>query len=254
MPLIPAANLSLLWSDLPYLDRFDAAAEAGFGAVEVLSPYGIPAKETQRALLRNGLTLALINAPPPNYTGGQPGFAAIPGGEARFAHDMRRVWRYVDALRPRMVHVMAGETEGAAATETFMANLRYAAAEAPPGVTLMIEPLCPQAKPGYFLNDYAQAAELLVAVDAPNVALQFDSFHAQMIHGDAVAVFEEYRRFIRHVQLGDAPERGAPGSGEVDFDGLFAALRAGYVGFVSGEYAPGVATEQTLEWVAALGE
>ncbi|MEO9630902.1 MAG: hydroxypyruvate isomerase, partial [Sulfitobacter sp.] len=83
MPITPAANLSLLWSELPYLDRFDAAAEAGFGAVEVLFPYDMPAKETQRALLRNGLTLALINAPPPNYTGGQPGFAAIPGGEAR---------------------------------------------------------------------------------------------------------------------------------------------------------------------------
>ena len=138
MPITPAANLSLLWSELPYLDRFDAAAEAGFGAVEVLFPYDMPAKETQRALLRNGLNLALINAPPPNYTGGQPGFAAIPGGEARFAHDMRRVWRYVDALRPKMVHVMAGEAKGAAATETFVANLRNAAAEAPPGVTLMI--------------------------------------------------------------------------------------------------------------------
>lgn len=254
MPITPAANLSLLWSELPYLDRFDAAAEAGFGAVEVLFPYDMPAKETQRALLRNGLSLALINAPPPNYTGGPPGFAALPGGEARFAHDMRRVWRYVEALRPRMVHVMAGEGEGRAAAKAFVANLRHAAAEVPPGVTLMIEPLCPQAKPGYFLNDYAQAAELLAAVDAPNVALQFDSFHAQMIHGDAVAVFEEYRPLIRHVQLGDAPERGAPGSGDVDFDGLFAALRAGYDGFVSGEYIPGAPTERSLGWVTALGE
>ncbi|MFG6566322.1 hydroxypyruvate isomerase family protein [Sulfitobacter sp. 1A13679] len=254
MPITPAANLSLLWSELPYLDRFDAAAEAGFGAVEVLFPYDVPAKETQRALLRNGLSLALINAPPPNYTGGPPGFAALPGGEARFAHDMRRVWRYVEALRPRMVHVMAGEGEGRAAAKAFVANLRHAAAEVPPGVTLMIEPLCAQAKPGYFLNDYAQAAELLAAVDAPNVALQFDSFHAQMIHGDAVAVFEEYRPLIRHVQLGDTPKRGAPGSGDVDFDGLFAALRAGYNGFVSGEYIPGGPTERSLRWVTALGE
>ena len=181
-------------------------------------------------------------------------FRRPPGGEARFAHDMRRVWRYAEALRPRMVHVMAGEGEGPVAAKAFVANLRHAAAEAPPGVTLMIEPFCPQAKPGYFLSDYAQAAELLAAVDAPNVALQFDSFHAQMIHGDAVAVFEEYRPLIRHVQLGDAPERGAPGSGDVDFDGLFAALRAGYDGFVSGEYIPGGPTEQSLGWVTALGE
>ena len=254
MPITPAANLSLLWAELPYLDRFDAAVQAGFGAVEVLFPYDVPAKETQRALLRNGLTLALINAPPPNYTGGQPGFAAIPGGEARFAHDMRRVWRYVEALRPKMVHVMAGEAEGPAAAATFVENLKHAAAEAPQGVTLMIEPLCPQAKPGYFLNDYAQAADLLAAADAPNVALQFDSFHAQMIHGDAVAVFKKYRQSIRHVQLGDTPDRGAPGTGAVDFDALFSALRAGYDGFVSGEYHPGGATEDTLGWVAALGE
>ena len=255
MPMTPAANLSLLWAELPYLDRFDAAAEAGFSAVEVLFPYKMPAKETQRALLRNGLDLVLINAPPPNYTGGAPGFAALPGGEARFAHDMRRVARYVQALRPKLVHVMAGEAEGVAATETFVANLKRAAAEAPEGVTLMIEPLSPQVKPGYFLNDYAQAADLLAAIDAPNVALQFDSFHAQMIHGDAVAVFEEYAPLIRHVQLGDTPARGAPGTGDVDFDSLFAALRErGYDGWVSGEYHPGEPTEETLGWVATLGE
>lgn len=254
MPLTPAANLSLLWPELPYLDRLDAAAEAGFTAVEVLFPYDIPAKETLRALLRNGLDLVLINAPPPNYTGGQPGFAALPGGEARFAHDMRRVYRYVEALRPKLVHVMAGEAQGEAATDTFVANLKRAAAEAPAGVTLMIEPLCPQAKPGYFLNDYAQAADLLGAVDAPNVALQFDSYHAQMIHGDAVAVFDEYAPLIRHVQIGDTPERGAPGTGDVDFDALFAGLRGrGYDGWVSGEYHPGGPTEESLGWVP-LGE
>jgi hydroxypyruvate isomerase len=118
----------------------------------------------------------------------------------------------------------------------------------------MIEPLCSQSKPGYFLNDYAQAADLLAAVDAPNVALQFDSYHAQMIHGDAVAVFDEYAPLIRHVQIGDTPERGAPGTGEVDFDALFTALRGrGYDGWVSGEYHPGGPTEDNLGWVS-LGE
>tara|TARA_R110002049_G_scaffold44333_5_gene130080 strand:- start:130870 stop:131655 length:786 start_codon:yes stop_codon:yes gene_type:complete len=250
MSLKYAANLSLLWPDLPYLDRFDAAAEAGFSAVEILFPYDLPAKETQRALLRNGLELVLINAPPPNYTGGERGFAAVPELAGRFAYDIRRVYRYVDVLKPKMIHVMAGEAVGDAAKAVFVENLKRAADDAPAGLTLMIEPLNPVAMPGYFLNDYALAAEVLAAVDAPNVALQYDSYHAQMIHGDAVAVFDQYRDLIRHVQIGDSPERSAPGTGDVDFAMLFGRLRdSGYDGWISGEYHPGGPTEETLGWM-----
>jgi hydroxypyruvate isomerase len=245
----PAANLSHLWPELPYLDRFDAAAAAGFTAVEVLFPYDIAAKETQRACMRGGLQMVLINAPPPNYTGGARGFAAVAGGEARFAYDMRRAMRYARELRVPMLHVMSGPGEGADAKDVMIGNLKKALKTAHEGLTLMLEPLCPQAQPGYFLNDYKLAAEIIEAVDSPNLKLQFDSYHAQMIHGDAVAVFQNYSDLIAHVQIGDTPDRRAPGTGDVDFEALFGAMRAaGYDGWISGEYTPGGATEATLGW------
>ncbi|APE44922.1 hydroxypyruvate isomerase [Sulfitobacter alexandrii] len=245
-----AANLSLLWPELPFLDRFDAAAQAGFDAVEILFPYDTPAPETQAALGRNGLSLILINAPPPNYTGGARGFAAQPDMVDRFRHDMRRAFRYAGALGVPMIHVMAGEAEGDTARATFIDNLRWAAAEAPSGMTLTIEPLNPVAMPGYFLNDYAVASDILTELALPNVALQYDSYHAQMIHGDAVAVLDAYRDFVVHVQIGDSPDRSAPGSGQVDFAKLFARLEAtGYRGYVSAEYHPGGPTEKTLSWM-----
>ncbi|MGB5865249.1 MAG: TIM barrel protein [Sulfitobacter sp.] len=248
-----AANLSHLWPELPYLDRFEAAAAAGFTGVEVLSPYDIAAKETQRALLRGGLEMVLINAPPPNYTGGVQGFAAVTGNEARFAYDIRRSIRYARELRVQMLHVMAGAAEGATAKATMIANLKLAVKEAYEGLTLTIEPLCEQSFPGYFLNNFALAAEIIAAVDAPNLKLQFDSYHAQMIHGDAVATFEQYRDIIAHVQIGDTPSRGAPGSGEVDFKTLFARMRdGGYTGWVSGEYTPVKSTSATLDWMKLL--
>jgi len=248
-----AANLSHLWPELPYLDRFDAAAAAGFTAVEVLFPYDVPAKDTHRALLRGGLKMILINAPPPNYTGGVRGFAAVAGDEARFAHDIRRAFRYAQELRVPMIHVMSGKARGDAAKAVMIANLQHAVQAAPAGITLTLEPLCEQSLPGYFLNDYALAAQIIAAVGAPNLRLQFDSYHAQMIHGDAVAVFTQYRDIIAHVQIGDSPDRSAPGTGSVDFPGLFTAMRdAGYDGWVSGEYTPGRATEDTLNWIKLL--
>lgn len=251
--LKPAANLSLLWQELPYLDRFDAAAAAGFSAVEILFPYDVAVKNTQRALTRNGLELVLINAPPPNYTGGVRGFAAVPEQEDRFQHDMRRVFRYAEALGVRMVHVMAGESTGEQAKATFVENLKRAAGAAPDGLKLMIEPLNPTAMPGYFLNDYDLARDVLEAVDAPNIALQYDSYHAQMIHGDAIAVYEKFSDLVRHIQVGDTPDRGAPGTGDVDFRGLFARIKASkYAGWISGEYHPVGPTEDTLDWMKQL--
>lgn len=248
-----AANLSHLWPELPYLDRFDAAAKAGFTGVEVLFPYDVAAKETQRALMRGGLNMVLINAPPPNYTGGQRGFSAVEGAEARFTSDMRRAYRYAQELRVPMIHVMTGNAQGEEAKIRVINNLKSATQAAPEGITLTLEPLCPQSQPDYFLNDYELAAEIIAAVDAPNLRLQFDSYHAQMIHGDAVAVFKKYRDLIVHVQVGDAPDRSPPGTGNVDFEALFTAMReAGYAGWVSGEYTPGPSTNETLDWMKLL--
>ena len=251
MSLKFAANLSLLWPELPYLDRFDAAAAAGFRAVEVLFPYDVAVKETVRALQANGLELILLNAPPPSYTGGPRGFAADPALVDRFRHDIVRAFRYAEALGASFLHVMTGPGEGDAAFDTLVSNLDWAASRAPDALTLTIEPLNTIGMPGYFLNDYGLAADVLGALEAPNVALQYDSFHAQVIHGDAVAVFESHLPLIGHIQIGDAPDRTAPGTGTVEFDRLFDRIAAlGYDGWISAEYHPEKPTERGLGWMA----
>ncbi|MEL6450348.1 MAG: TIM barrel protein [Pseudomonadota bacterium] len=245
-----AANLTHLWAELPYLDRFDAAAEAGFKAVEVLFPYDVPAPETQKALRRNGLSMVLLNAPGPNYTGGARGFAATPGGEARFDYDLRRAVRYAQALGAGIIHVMSGDGAGDAARTTLIDNLRRACAAVPEGITLTLEPLNQEAMPGYFMSSFDRAAEVIEAVDAPNLGLQFDSYHAQVITGDALGTFHAMLPLIRHIQIGDAPKRTAPGTGTVDFPALFAAIDAsGYDGWVSAEYTPKGRTETGLGWM-----
>lgn len=245
-----AANISLLFAELPFLDRFDAAAEAGFAAVEILFPYDIPAKDIQRALLSNGLELVLINAPPPNYTGGTPGYGAIPGGEGRFEHDIRRVLRYAGVLKPKMIHVMAGYTKDPVAKDTFIRNLKWAVNEAPQQ-RFTIEPLNARDQPGYFLDDYALACDILDAVGRPNLGLQYDSYHAQVIHGDAARVWEQHKERSVHVQIGAAPDRSEPGKGPVDFPALFKAIDdSGYTGWVSAEYNPTTdRTEDSLHWM-----
>ncbi|WP_291729079.1 TIM barrel protein [Leisingera sp. F5] len=245
-----AANISMLFAELPYLDRFQAAAAAGFEAVEILYPYELAAKETQRALLANGLELLLINAPPPNYTGGMPGYAAVPEGVDRFQRDIRRVLRYAEALKAGKIHVMAGYAKGTAAQQTFVENLQSAADRAPEQ-QFTIEPLNSGDQPGYFLDDYNLAMEVLEAVDRPNVGLQYDAYHAQLIHGDAARVWDIFGRYAVHVQIAAAPGRCEPGTGPVDFQELFAAIEAsGYDGWISAEYTPSTRrTEDSLGWM-----
>ena len=244
-----AANLSLLFQELPYLDRFSAAAEAGFEAVEILFPYELAAKDTRRALLAHGLELVLINAPPPSYAGKERGFAAVPGLEDRFRYDLRRALRYAGELRAGTIHLMAGATDAPEAMETFVANLRHACDEAP-NQRFTIEPLNQKDQPGYALSDFDLGAEIVARVDRPNLGLQYDSYHAQVIHGDALAVWERVRPHVTHVQIGDAPNRTEPGSGEIDFTALFAAIEAsGYDGWISAEYHPTTRrTDSSLGW------
>ena len=245
-----AANLTHLWAELPYLDRFDAAAEAGFQAVEVLFPYDVPAPDTQKALWRNGLQLVLLNAPGPNYTGGARGFAATIDGQARFDYDMRRAVRYAQALGASVIHVMSGDGEGAVARTTLIDNLKRATETLPQGICLTLEPLNPKAMPGYFMSSYDLAADVIEAVGAPNLGLQFDSYHAHEITGDAVGTFNAMSPLIHHIQIGDAPGRTPPGTGQVDFPALFAAIDASdYAGWVSAEYTPSGRTENGLDWM-----
>ena len=173
-----AANLTMLFTELPMLERFAAAADAGFQGVEILFPYDIPARDLSRAAIAAGLEFVLMNTPPPNWAGGPRGFAAEPGREDRFRSDFDRALRFAEALRARHVHIMAGYAEGPDARATFTRNLAWAADRAP-HVSLMIEPLNPMDQPGYFLADFDLAAEIIAQVGAPNLGLQFDSYHAQ---------------------------------------------------------------------------
>ena len=244
-----AANISFLYAEVPFLDRFDLAAEAGFQGVEVLYPYDHHVREIQRALTRNDLRMVLMNTPPPNYTGGDRGFAAMAGRETRFQYDMKRVFRYTTALKSKFLHVMSGDASGDEAKALFISNLKWACAHVPKGLTLTIEPLNSKDRPDYFLNDYDLAVEVIKAVGSPKLGLQYDSYHAQLITGDALATFEKYFPYIAHIQVGDAPNRSAPGTGDIDFKALFAAMKAHkYDGWISGEYNAGLHTDVTLNW------
>ena len=244
-----AANLSFLFKDLPLHDRIHAAARAGFDAVEILFPYDSPVPDITRALSTAGVPLVLINAPPPNYTGGSRGFAAVPGLEGRFATDFRRALRYAQALKCPRIHVMAGAAEGPEARACFVANLRAAAEKAADRI-VMIEPINQTDMPGYFLSDFALAAEIIDEVGAPNVALQFDVYHAQKITGDALAAWDSYGAHARHVQVAGIPDRHEPVKGAFDYPAFFDRLdEEGYDGYVSGEYHPERTTEAGLGWL-----
>jgi len=248
-----AANLNFLFKEWPFLDRFDAAAAAGFTAVEVLFPYDHAAKEITRRLTRNGLRMVLINTPPPNWAGGDRGFAAIPGGEARFRHDFTRALRFAKALGAVHLHVMAGRARGLVAKQTFIRNLQWAAAQAP-RQSLTIEPINPVDMPGYFLDDFDLAAEVIEAVGAPNLGLQFDAYHAQMITGDAARVWAEHGHRTHHIQVAGCPGRHEPGACDVDYPAFFRGLdEIGYKGWVSGEYHPREDTLRGLDWIRGDG-
>lgn len=244
-----AANLSLLFPELPFLDRFAAAAETGFDAVEILFPYESDASAIAERLDESGLPLVLMNAPPPNASGGPRGFAAAPGGEERFDRDLRRALDRAERLGARTIHVMSGPGEGPEARAAFVGNLRRATEEAPEQ-RFAIEPLNRIDNPGYFLSDFDLALEVIDEVNAPNLGLQFDAYHAQIIVGDALAAWNRYGSRAVHVQIGDAPGRVEPGRGEIDFPGFFARLRAsGYDGHVGAEYNPESGRERGLDWM-----
>ena len=244
------ANLTWLFTELPLLERFAAAKEAEFSAVELLSPYDVNAQDIVNLLSRYDLEMALINCPPPNYAGGQPGWAAVPGLEERFKRDFRRSARYARTLNAAHLHVLAGEAEGPEARAVFVENLRWAAAEVPKQ-SLTIEPLNPVDRPGYFLNDFMLASDIIAEVDAQNVRLQFDAYHAAQIHGDVLALWEKMQDITVHVQVAQLPNRTEPDQGVIDYPAFFAALDAsGYEGWVSGEYRPKDVTEAGLGWMA----
>lgn len=244
-----AANLTTLFTELPILDRFAAAARAGFEGAEILFPYDIAVGELSRAAATAGLKMVMINTPPPNWAGGPRGFAAQPGLEDRFRRDFDRALRVAEALRTVHIHVMAGVAEGQDAHRVFVQNLKWAAARAP-HASLTIEPLNPIDAPGYFLADFKLARRVIQQVGAPNLGLQLDAYHAQIITGDVMRAWTEFAPLVRHVQVAGWPGRHEPDNGQINYPAFFAALDAdGYRGWVSAEYNPAKQTEAGLDWL-----
>lgn len=244
-----AANLTYLFTELPMLQRFAAARRAGFDGVEILFPYDIPARDLIAAAQDASLHFVLMNTPPPNWAGGPRGFAAEPGNEARFRHDFERALRYVEALKATHLHVMAGKARGPAALATFLRNLEWACAQAP-DVSLTVEPMNHSDMPGYFLDSFDLAGEIIDEIDQPNLGLQFDAYQAQMIHGDVVDTWERHARNVRHIQIAGYPGRHEPRAGKINYPKFFRAMdMAGFRGWVGAEYTPRTSTEAGLRWL-----
>ncbi len=247
------ANLTFLFTELPLLRRIAAARAAGFEAVEILFPYDEPAAAIAEEARLAGMPIALINTPPPNWTGGDRGFAAVPGGEERFRKDFERVLRFAKVLGPTHIHIMAGRAHGPEARATYVRNLRWAAERAPKQ-SLTIEPINPDDMSGYFLADFPTALDILHEVDAPNLSLQFDAYHAQQIHGDVAEMWEMCAPHTSHIQVAGVPDRNEPIAGEIDYPAFFERLdKGGYKGWVSAEYQPLGNTFDGLNWMVGQG-
>lgn len=245
-----AANLSLLFTEEPFLDRFAAAARAGFRAVEFLFPYAFDPAEIRARCEAAGLGLALFNTPAGDWEAGERGCAAIPGREARFAADLERAIAVAETLRPGAIHIMAGLAEGVAARKTFLANLDRACARAPDQL-FTIEPINARDMPGYHLSRSDDARAVIEAVGAPNLKLQLDLYHCQIMEGDLTRRIEALATVLGHVQVAGVPDRHEPDSGELAFAHLMRVLdRVGYEGWVGCEYHPAGRTEDGLSWLA----
>lgn len=251
-----AANLSFLFTELPFAERFAAAARAGFHGVEYLFPYDLPAPEIAEILHRHGLTQVLFNLPPGDWAAGERGLACLPERRAEFAESVVLARDYARTLGCRTLHCMAGlrpaDADPEELTACYVDNLRLAAdLLAADGIRLLIEPINSRIDmPGYWLDDIDQAVGLLARIGRPNVGLQLDLYHAQIIRGDLARTIETHLPQIGHVQIADNPGRHEPGSGEINYPYLFALLdRLGYRGWVGCEYRPLTTTEAGLGWL-----
>lgn len=256
-----AANLSMLFTDAPFLDRFERAARAGFDAVEFLFPYDFPTAEIQARLKGNGLKLVLHNLPAGDWAAGERGIAILPDRVDEFREGVARAIETATALGVGQLNCLAGKAPlgagDALLRSTLAANLRYAATELRrAGLKLLVEPINTWDIPGFFLSRTAQALALIDevrnAADVDNLFLQYDVYHAQRMEGEIVGTLTRHLPQIAHVQIADNPGRHEPGTGEIAWDFVFAQLDTlGYAGWVGCEYLPGTAGTQGTE--AGLG-
>lgn len=250
-----AANLSMMYNEVPFLERFAAAAADGFEAVEFLFPYEHPPQALAERLQSQGLVQALFNLPPGDWAAGERGMACHPGREAEFARSVQTALPYAQATGCRRLHAMAGlmpqGVSPAQARATYVTNLRAAAQTlAPHGITLLIEPINTRNMPGYFLNYQQQAHDVLAEVGMPNLKVQMDFYHCQVMEGDLARRLQKHRDGVGHVQIAGVPDRHEPNTGEVCYDYLFDQLDAlGYEGWIGCEYIPAGATSAGLGWL-----
>ena len=250
-----SAHLSFLFTELPFLDRFEAAAKAGFRAVEYLSPFEAPKSEIAARLEANGLTQALFNMAQGDASAGERGITAIPGREAEFKRAVAAAIDYATALDCTRLHAMAGLVHHGADRGTFVANLRIATQMcAPHGIDVLIEPINTRDIPGYFLNRTEDARAIIHEVAQPNIGLQFDLYHRQIVQGDVTMAIREFGPLARHYQLASPPDRGEPDVGELNYRHLFDEIdRSGYQGWIGCEYRPRNGTLAGLGWAERLG-
>lgn len=249
-----AANLSMLFTEAPFLDRFELAAKSGFTAVEFLFPYAWPAEVIREKLQTNNLTLVLHNLPAGNWEAGERGIACLPDRVEEFRAGVHQAVQYAQVLGVQQLNCLAGKVpqgvEAAALKQTLVDNLRYAAMVLKTaGLKLLIEPINTFDIPGFYLNRTAQALEILDEVGAENAYVQYDLYHAQRMEGELASTVQKHLGRIAHIQLADNPGRNEPGSGEMNYTFLFKHLeRIGYQGWIGCEYKPAGKTEDGLGW------
>ena len=253
-----AANLSMMFTEVPFPERFAAAAKAGFKAVEFLFPYDYPAADVARWLKDAGLVNALFNLPPGDFAAGERGIASLPGRQAEFRAGVAKAIEYAAAMGTQTLHAMAGLVPAGADRAQYRAvyveNIAFAAAAlAEKGLTLVIEPINTRDMPGYFLNYQAEGHAIRKEIGAPNLKVQMDFYHAQIMEGDLSMTFKNNFDGIGHIQIASVPARHEPDEGEVNYPHLYQLLdEMGYQGWIGCEYRPRGKTEDGLGWFKAL--
>ena len=250
-----AANLSMMYGEHAFLDRFQAAARDGFRAVEFLFPYQFDASEIALRLQDNGLEQVLFNAPPGNYQLGDRGIASIPGREDEFKQGVALALQYADTLRCPTLHIMAGlvgaDQDRAAHRSVYLKNLAYAAEQAVAyGVTIVIEPINQRDMPGYFITRQDEAHQVCSDVGATNLKVQMDLYHCQITEGDLAMKLRQTISGVGHIQIAGVPERNEPDRGELNYPYLFELIDSlGYSGWIGCEYRPKGNTSEGLGWL-----
>jgi hydroxypyruvate isomerase len=253
-----AANLAYLFTERPLIERFAAAAAAGFKAVELQFPYDHAPAAVKAELDRHGLTMLGLNTAPGHLASGEFGVAAVPGREQEFAALFKQALDYVTAIGGCQIHCLAGRVppeQRPAAEKVFIGNLARAADQAAEkGIKLLIEPINPRDRPDYFLSHVEHAADVIAKVGRDNVRLQFDFYHVQIVGGDLIKRFEAHFPVVGHVQIAAVPSRHEPDEGEINYTAIYALLdRVDYGGWIGCEYRPRAKTEDGLSWARAYG-